>query len=555
MDARAAWEACGKPKGEMGIQNIRKKGAVQRKLDVAKQICLQAARDRDARPLAQTRAEVERQAEVAVAGKGVPVEGFRLNSTQVAKARAIKAEHRRLYEAAFVAASSEWYEMVQSGKCGRGDNSADAVGHRHSLHLPPDCRRVCGRSLKKAFSKGRSGVAPLPPGPKAAIPVELVQTVADYASLKQVAGDEQQPRQLAQAALAAVKGTCHAEKLGSPGQIAYFLKRVREISFISTACRKAVDDRRWQYLTNSNLTTWLGGYVECLLDMGFLPESARWLDWKTIILEIDMEIRRRMLNADESHQKLSNEGDKSGTRANVYVNSLLARAGKRLFTYQKHATIMAWFNYAGEVGALHGMLATDAQAAKKGKHAAGGSQADIRVRPEWMFGWPRVRGFFGHATEQVFEPSFVMNEKQKGGMEGGGFEHFLDWQIYPAYPNLAPNWVRSPDGVVMQGPVFLQVDAGPDRYSTVSLASRIQAYERGLVLFPGLPNGTAANQVADDLFGLYKQGCNMQMDDIIAERIKENLIDPSVKVSPPAMRMLIDCMLCTRYALSHPLPT
>ena len=534
MEPRAAWEACGKPKGEQGIQNIRKHGHGQRRALKALERDAEVAEAQAARPMAQTRAEVERQEGTAAAGKGVPAEGFRLNSTQVAKAAAVKVEQRRLYEAAFIAASNEWFEMIQSGKCGRGDNSSDAVGRRHSLHLPSGCRQVQGKALKLAYKERRCGVAPLPPGPTSGIHPELVQTIADFASLKQVAGDEQQPRQLAQTALAAVRGTCHEGKLSSPGQMSYFLKRVREVSFISTACRQAVDDRRWQYLTNSNLTTWLGGYVECLLDHGFLPESARWLDWKSIILEIDMEIRRRMLNGDESHQKLSNEGDQSGTRANVYVNTMLARAGKRCFTYQKHATIMAWFNYAGEAGALHGMLATDAQAAKKGKKK-GGSEADIRVRPEWMFGWPRVKGLFGHATEQTFEPSFVMNEK--GGMEGGGFEHFLDWQIYPAYPNLAPDWERMSDGIIMKGPVFLQVDAGPDRYSTVSLASRIQAYQRGLVLFPGLPNGTAANQVADDLFGLYKQGCNMQMDDIIAERIKMNLIDPSVKVSPPAMRM------------------
>ena len=46
------------------------------------------------------------------------------------------------------------------------------------------------------------------------------------------------------------------------------------------------------------------------------------------------------------------------------------------------------------------MLATDAQAAKKGK-AHGGSEADIRVRLEWMLGVPRVRGYFGHETEQI----------------------------------------------------------------------------------------------------------------------------------------------------------
>ena len=84
-------------------------------------------------------------------------------------------------------------------------------------------------------------------------------------------------------------------------------------------------------------------------------------------------------------------------------------------------------------------------------------------------------------------PSFVMNEK--GGMEGGGFEQFLNQQIYPKYPNLAPDFEFAEDGTVLKGPVFAQFDAGPDRYSEISLTARIEAFQRGLILFPGLPNG------------------------------------------------------------------
>ena len=129
-----------------------------------------------------------------------------------------------------------------------------------------------------------------------------------------------------------------------------------------------------------------------------------------------------------------------------------------------------------------------------------------------------------------------MNEK--GGMEGGGFEKFLEMQVYPAYPNLAPDWTfgfrANGDRYVVSGPVFGQVDAGPDRYSESSVESRIIAYQRGLILFPGMPNGTAANQVADDLFGVFKMSSRAVMDNIVGEKIVAKQSDDSVQVFGPA---------------------
>ena len=58
----------------------------------------------------------------------------------------------------------------------------------------------------------------------------------------------------------------------------------------------------------------------------------------------------------------------------------------------------------------------------------------------------------------------------------------FDWSFYDA-------------GDVLKGPVFLQLDAGPDRLTDCSLSFRQRMWERGLILFPGLPNGTSGNQV------------------------------------------------------------
>ena len=409
--------------------------------------------------------------------------------------------------------------MVRSGKCSKHSDSAKAVAARYQSRLPAGYK-LTARSLYNAMATGRCGQPPGHGGVKSIIPQKLVEAVADFSSLKQTVGDEQQPRQLVRVAVASIKGTILDGFFDHPGRAERFLVRVRELSYISVAFREAVDDRRWQYPTTTNLSCWFKCYIDCLITHKFLPESARGMDMHSMSLEIARDLLRRMFNGDESHQKLSNEGEHKGSRSSVYINNLLARAGKRTATHQKHATILAWMNYAGEVGALHAMLATDAQAAKKGK-AHGGKESDIRMKPEWTYGVPRVRGYFGHDTEQIFEPSFVMNEK--GGMVGGGFEQFLDMQIFPAYPNMAPEWKfgEGADGerIVISGPVFGQFDAGPDRYTEISLTNRVETYQRGLICFPGLPNGTAGNQVADDLFGVYKAAVNAVMDNIVGEKI------------------------------------
>ena len=269
------------------------------------------------------------------------------------------------------------------------------------------------------------------------------------------------------------------------------------------------------------MTTWFRGYIRILYDFKFIPEIP---DDIFAVIYIDAERLARMTNGDESHQKLSSEGATSGPQSHVYINPNLGRAGKRKVEYQKHATILAWVNYGGEVGPLHIMLATAAEAAKK-KASAAADESAIRIRPEWTFGVPRVLGKFGHSTRKVFEPTFVLNEK--GGMQAGGLEMFVRQNLLVCYPNTAREWTFDDTGCVKSGPLFMQLDAGPDRYTETSLSFRSEMWDKGLVLFPGLPNGTSANQVMDDLFGPYKGKSQQVIEDICSERILAKANDPS----------------------------
>ena len=534
MSATEAWKQCGEPRGEKCIQNIRKRARELREkrlLDVVPHRGGTPAAAATPLPLADAEGGEggggEREANGAgSAQRNQPA--FRLRGDQVQKAAQLHQAMKADFNTVYAAATLEWQQLVTSGRSGKGENSADAVAARFNLQLPDGCtRRLSGKILRNRVNEGKAGCGPGQTGPKRTIPDAFVRGLADYAQVHQLQGNEQKPRQLVAALVASAKGTIYEENLAKASQKRTILRRMRIEMGMATVSSKVIDDRRWKWLTSTNLRNWFVGYIQTLHQWGFIPSIP---DDIFEIIVIDPEKAKRMLNGDESHQKLSNEGETAGPRSKVYINPALGRAGKRKIAYQKHATILVWVTYGGEVGAPHLILATDAQAAKKSA-APDADPSTIRIRPEWTFGIPRINGTFGlppGSEPKTFEPSFLLNEK--GGMAGGGLQQFIELQLEPAYPTLSTTWTSDDAGNITGGPVFMQLDAGPDRYTDCSLQWRASIWAKGLILFPGLPNGTAANQVCDDLFGTYKADCDDRIDDILSERLLAQKQDPSVKV-------------------------
>ena len=98
MDARTAWERCGKPKGEPGIQNIRKQGMKQRK---------QRAAGEEPPPARAATARAKQKGP----GRGIPKKGYRLKPAMA------KIEHT-----AKVLARQQW-EQNGSGVCRRASRA------------------------------------------------------------------------------------------------------------------------------------------------------------------------------------------------------------------------------------------------------------------------------------------------------------------------------------------------------------------------------------------------------------------------------------------------
>ena len=146
----------------------------------------------------------------------------------------------------------------------------------------------------------------------------------------------------------------------------------RNASSLRRRCRRAcapalecsVDDRRWQWTTYSNLNTWFGGWKAFLLHHGFAedePEEQVEADGRTAEVTIPPQKKRRILNADETHHTLDNEGDRGGSRARTYVGRGRSRSGQRHVKAAGHVTGLYTTTADKQNGSVMYMFSTSAE--------------------------------------------------------------------------------------------------------------------------------------------------------------------------------------------------
>ena len=125
----------------------------------------------------------------------------------------------------------------------------------------------------------------------------------------------------------------------------------------------SVDDRRWQWTTYSNLNVWFGGFKAFLLHHGFAdnePEDQP-VDGRPAEVTIPHQKKRRIMNSDETHHTLDNEGDRGGSRARTYIGRKQARSGKRHVKAPGHVTGLYTATADGQNGAPFFFFSTDAE--------------------------------------------------------------------------------------------------------------------------------------------------------------------------------------------------
>eukprot|EP00966_Prymnesium_polylepis_P008587 198325-Prymnesium_polylepis.2 len=276
--------------GKKVLQNLRKRAKAQRGLD-------EPAGSAGAKPAAKP-PKPKAKPRHALLPKGK-----RLRSDQVDAIEVHKAERRLRRSAAHKQATRELEELKAGG--GRTPNGklveiADRANEEHNLSAS---QRLTPRGISQAVQLGKAGDSPQPPGPPPLAPKSLAKSLGIRAQLMQMAGAEQGSRKLLASAMASLMGTDLEGLLDNKS------KRKRMVRVIKAACpelrtkqRKSSDDRRAEWLCRSRLLRWFLGYVRALKEAGFIepkPDGPLYIPpWKL----------RRLINSDEKHHKLSNEG-------------------------------------------------------------------------------------------------------------------------------------------------------------------------------------------------------------------------------------------------------
>lgn len=306
------------------------------------------------------------------------------------------------------------YQALLAVKRKRGDGGADDIAERFNAELPADAKPLTGQSTKNQVIAGRAGLSPVRPGPARSLPQVAYDTVATFIQMRQISGDEQKPRALSRAAKAALKGTQWACKVETSDQIKRVLQHVREdhADLISRGKKCTVDDRRWLWwTTHSNLSTWYDGWKEFLLEAEFAEDKSQKLPGgRTAEITTPPQKLRRIMNSDETHHKLSNEGDRGGSRATSWVNRRLGRSGKRKAAAAGHVTGLYTTTAGRQNGPAMFFFSSDAE-----------NPENCKVQTPWLVGLPRVRYEMPNG-QIVVVPSHAI-ATPKSGMTGDAFEH------------------------------------------------------------------------------------------------------------------------------------
>ena len=306
--------------------------------------------------------------------------------------------------------------------------TADEIIHcLHQEHCLYGTKKQLARStVYRAIAKGNVGLSPLTRGPKQKIPDALVEIVAVNTEVCQVGKGELRGRDIKRLIGAAVLGTEFNDKF----KIESVWRKVRREypDKLQAVGKISVDDARAQWTTYSNLQQWFDDAKRDLINSGLvIDQEVRDLNTGNLISELDFrsdEVRRRIINMDETHHDLSVTGDRGGPRCVMYHNPSLQRGSRRGVKSSRHVTGVYATNAAGET--LPPMYIFDSCAK---------NDDNFRVRVQWLDGLPTVTGRYGCPTR--VESSSFYSVRTRGSMDDSLLNDYIDKVLLPLYPNIS----------------------------------------------------------------------------------------------------------------------
>ena len=487
MNGLTALEAKTKAGAPCDVSNIRKRGRVLVKAGASRVVRPHKG------PASQKPAKLK--------------SAYRLRPGQVEKLTQQRCELKRLSTDAFKKVTKEAEGAVAAKAKGLKRRSVESMVADANLSLPVGAPIISASSVRRAVQLGTAGVSPVKRGRRSKVPTVLTDAAGSWARVGQVSGDEKTNTQLGQRMMAATAGTDMEGAFSLRAAKGQLKKRQR----LNTTASISQDERRFAWTTYDNLNDWFSGWKTFLVDRLFgTPEPTTLPGGQIAELTMKAKATGRIINSDETHHKLTNEGDRGGSRANTQTDPSLPRTGRRKVANERHITGLHGTTAAGEV--LPSFYFFDTSCEKP---------ENRKFNLTWLLGLPWVQGFFGCGELASFPPAGCVTVS--GGMEAAVFDSYLDQCIYPCFPDMSPDWVFDDDGEFISGPVILKIDSGPGRIGmgAENVAMREKAAARGLFLFPGLQNTTAVSQEMDELYTDFQMRSRANANTIVLERIAQ----------------------------------
>jgi hypothetical protein len=269
---------------------------------------------------------------------------YKLTCKQSEQMRVQKAEHWVAFVAAHRKATVAYSHSQATDKTlVRGHRAVDiAAEHSKDLIEAGSKYLITARSLQEWYRQGKTpGAAPKKPGRKSNPGVEaLVDVLKSHAKLQQIEGGSMKPAELSTLMKSATVGTPLEPKTQSGAQVRKLLKRTRQgENRLFSRVGESIAQHRSDWLTEGNVAHSFDGWEKFLIAQDF-GEWKTHPKTKQRMVYVPEQKRRRVLQCDETHQIMSTELEKGGTRAHVYVDPDLGASGRSSVVNSRHTSGM-----------------------------------------------------------------------------------------------------------------------------------------------------------------------------------------------------------------------
>jgi hypothetical protein len=335
-------------------------------------------------------------------------------------------EYSRNFKAAFKEATN-----AAANPNGSTESVACLVTRLNKKYNLDGKRRLSRSTIYRAVQQGHVGQSPCKMGPPPSIPDVLMDALAAHSEVSQVGnGGELRGRDFKRLIGAAVMGTRHENKFTIDS--AWKKLRTAHPEKMQATNIATAEDARLKWTTFENLQQWFDDAKADLIATGLVVDQEVRNESGELLSEVDFrpadrggdDVKRRIINMDETHHDLSITAEKGGPRSTMYHNPLLQRGYKRTVKAGRHVTGVYATNAAGET--LPPMYIFDSSA---------NIESNYRVKVSWLEGLPHVEGRFG-CPSRVESGSFY-SVRSNGSMDDSLFNDYIDRVILPLYPNIS----------------------------------------------------------------------------------------------------------------------